>query len=264
MGMAFEVETAEREYLRARVENLLRIEGNPHGARIFSNNGHDCFYVRASSSPMHNRIYGDSAAAPHAILDLLAQSTAFSTVTPLIAKPGLLEPFPILAGRQLEQVKGWAHLQFIAAIQNTVPSHHGFAIEEVTTQALPAFADLHASGFHTRPGQRAVNQASFMGKGSSGSLRLYVIKENEQVIAGASMYVASNGITYLGTAVTRKDARSRGCHSALISHRIALARELDSDWVAATALANSRSRRNLQRAGLEVSHAQALYRLKES
>jgi len=60
IGLAHEIEAAERQYLCARVENLLRIEGNPYGARVFSNGNAPCFYVEATPSPMFNRIYGDS------------------------------------------------------------------------------------------------------------------------------------------------------------------------------------------------------------
>ena len=75
------------------------------------------------------------------------------------------------------------------------------------------------------------------------------------------MYLASNGVAYLGTAATRKDARGLGYHGALISHRIEQAKKHGSLVVAATALPSSQSRRNLQRMGLAVSHVQALYRL---
>jgi len=80
-------------------------------------------------------------------------------------------------------------------------------------------------------------------------------------VAGAALYSASNGIAYLGTAATCKHARGQGLHQALITHRIEQARAMGCQRVAATTLANAQSRRNLQRAGLIVSHAQALYRL---
>lgn len=255
---ALAIEAAEREYLRARVNNLLRLEGNPYGAHVFLNGDLPCFQVAASPSPMLNRIYGDHSADFQPTLDLLKQNTS---VTPLIGSPSTLEPLVVIAGCELERLKGWTHLQLACAIEHTVISPQTFDIEEATPQTLDAFAGIHAGGFHTKPAQRALNQASFSGAAAGDSLKIYVIKEAGEVVAGAVMFLASNGIAYLGTAVTRKADRGRGYHGALIAHRIEQARKLGARAVAATALANSQSRRNLQRAGLKISHAQALYRL---
>lgn len=88
----------------------------------------------------------------------------------------------------------------------------------------------------------------------SGRLKICVLKADGKVVAEASMYLASNGIAYLGTAATRKDTQGLGLHGALIGCYL----------IAATALTSSQSRRNQQRAGLTTSHAQALYRLADN
>lgn len=262
--LAHKVEAAESEYLRSRVESLAGISGNPYGARVFFNQGFPCFRVSASVSPMFNRIYGDIAGDPMAVLKLLNESSEYSTVTPLIGKPSALEQYALVCEARLERLRGWTHLQFACAIENVVFSRHSFEVEEVTLKTLTQFADVHADSFHTRPEHRLLNQASFAGLTSNGRLKIYVLKKDGEVLAGSSMYLASNGIAYLGTAATRKDARGYGYHGALISHRIEEAKKHGCYWVAATALANSQSRRNLQRAGLTASHAQALYRLADS
>jgi GNAT superfamily N-acetyltransferase len=152
-------------------------------------------------------------------------------------------------------------LQLACAIESVVLSRHSFEIEEVSSQPLALFADIHAGGFHTKPEYRPLNSASFAGMAADGRLKLYVLKVNGKVLVGASMYLANNGIDCLGTAATQKDARGLGYHGALISYRVDQAKKQGCQRVAATALASSQSRRNLQRAGLTVSHAQALYRL---
>lgn len=264
IGLAHEIEAAERQYLCARVENLLRIEGNPYGARVFSNGDAACFYVQATPSPMFNRIYGDNPGEPQAVLSLLKASAAYSTVTPLIGKAPAMQPYAELAGASLEKLKGWTHLQFACAIDNGVANRHPFEIEEVTPQTLAEFAEVHAGGFRTKPELRELSQASFAGHGPDERMKIYVLKAQGQVVAGALMYLADHGVAYLGTAATRKTARGAGYHGALISHRIEQARAHGCRVVAATALANSQSRRNLQRAGLMPSHAQALYRLADT
>jgi GNAT superfamily N-acetyltransferase len=259
--LAHQIEAAESEYLRSRVENLAGIDGNPYGARVFFNADFPCFLVKASPSPMLNRIYGDIDRAPSTVLRLLKQSAGNSSVTPLIGKPSALKSDAFVGEARLERLRGWTHLQLACAVESVVLSRHSFEIEEVTSQTLALFADIHAGGFHTKPQYRLLNRASFAGLAADGRLRLYVLKVSGQVLAGASMYLANNGIAYLGTAATQKDARGLGYHGALISHRVDLAKKHGCHWVAATALASSQSRRNLQRAGLTVSHAQALYRL---
>lgn len=54
--LAHKIEAAEREYLRSRVENLAAVSGNPFGARVFFNDDFPCFQVRATPSPMLNRV----------------------------------------------------------------------------------------------------------------------------------------------------------------------------------------------------------------
>jgi predicted GNAT family acetyltransferase len=258
---AHEIEAAECEYLCSRVESLAGISGNPYGARVFFNGDAPCFQVEASPSPMFNRIYGDISHDAQAVLKLLRDSAEHSCVTPIIGKPSALEPYALVGEARLERLRGWTHLQFACAIEKVVLSRHSFEIEEVTSKTLALFAEVHAGGFHTKPEHRLLNQASFAGLTANGSLKIYVLKAGGDVVAGASMYLASNGIAYLGTAATQKEARGYGYHGALISHRIEQAKKHACHLIAATALASSQSRRNLQRAGLTASHAQALYRL---
>lgn len=259
--LAQAIETAESEYLCSRVESLSRVSGNPFGAHFFFNGAFPCFHVKASPSPMFNRVYGDSVGCPHALLNLLTRSKEYSTVTPLIGEAKALGPYAVLGEARLERLKGWTHVQLACAIEDAVLAPSSFEIEEATAHTLPDFAAVHASGFHTKPEHRALSLASFAGLLSNDRLKLYVIKAEGRVVAGALMYLASNGVAYLGTAATLKHARGVGYHAALISHRIEQAIQHGSQVIAATALASSQSRRNLQRAGLKVSHAQALYRL---
>ncbi|MDU9032232.1 GNAT family N-acetyltransferase [Pseudomonas corrugata] len=262
--MALKIEAAEREYLCLRVENLSLISGNPYGARVFFNEEFSCFQVRATPSPMLNRIYGDNTDEPQVILSLLRQSAEYSTVTPLVGKLSTLEQHVHIGEGRLERLRGWTHLQLFCAVENVVLNQHSFDVEEVTPQTLPEFADIHAGGFSTRPDQRMLSQASFFAQKPNDRMKIYALRAGGKMVAGAVVYFASNGVAYLGTAATRKDARGFGYHGALISHRIEQAKKFGCGLVAATALASSQSRRNLQRAGLAESHVQALYRLAEN
>lgn len=256
-----EIETAECEYLRSRVESLMRIDGNPYGALLLANGAFPCFLVKATSSPMLNRIYGDSLADPEGMLDLMRRSAEYSAVVPMIGKLVNLRQNACLVDAQLDRLKGWTHLQFACQIEHALPKAHSFDIEEVTVQSVFEFTSLHVDSFKTKPAVRSLNRASFEGLLSDERAKIYVLRVEGKVVAGALMYFSRNGIAYLGTAATKIGARKLGFHQALISHRITQAKEHGSRVVAATALPHSQSARNLQRAGLAVSHAQALYRL---
>lgn len=262
--MALKIEAAEREYLCSRVQNLSLIHGNPYGARIFFNEEFSSFQVKATPSPMLNRIYGRNTEDPQIILNLLRQSAEYSTVTPLVGKSSTLVQHVHMGDGCLERLRGWTHLQLACAVKDVILNQHAFEVEEVTPETLMEFADVHADCFHTKPDQRKLNKASFLAPTMNARMKIYALRAGGKMVAGAVIYFASNGIAYLGTAATRKDARGLGYHAALISHRIEQAKIYGCSLVAATALANSQSCRNLQRAGLAKSHIQALYRLKEN
>ncbi|WP_341538426.1 GNAT family N-acetyltransferase [Pseudomonas viridiflava] len=188
VGMDHAIEAAESEYLCARVENLSRISGNPFGARVFFNDAFPCFRVKATSSPMLNRIYGDSSASPEALVSLLLESAEYSTVTPLIGKASTLERYAFVGERQLERLSGWTHLQLACAIEDVVLNHHSFEIEEATSQTLPEFVAVHASGFHTIPEHLQLSQASFAGLISNERMKIYALKSDGKIVAGALMH----------------------------------------------------------------------------
>ena len=262
--MAHAIDSAESEYLCSRVESLSRIKGNPFGARVFFNEAFACFQVRASPSPMLNRIYGDITREPQSLLRLLRESEEYATVTPLIGKARTLGPYACVGDMRLERLRGWTHLQLALSIGDLTINQHSFEIEEATSQTLTEFTAIHAGAFHISPEHRQLSPALFAGLMSDERLKIYVLKADVLVFAGALVYLVSNGVAYLGTAVTQKNARGLGYHRALISHRIQQAKKHGSLVIAATALPGSQSRRNLQRTGLVPSHTQALYRLADN
>jgi len=161
-------------------------------------------------------------------------------------------------------LRGWTHLQLARSVGDITLNQHSFEIEETTSQTLTECTALHAGAFHISPEHRQLSQASFAGLMSDERLKIYVLKAEGLVVAGALVYLACNGVAYLGTAATQKNARGLGYHRALISHRIQQAKKHGSFVIAATALPGSQSRRNLQRTGLVPCHTQALYRLADN
>jgi GNAT superfamily N-acetyltransferase len=256
------IEAASAEYLCARVAALLSVKGNPHQAGIRSHGPLKGFLVQATTSPMVNRIVGDSKIAPAELTELLAWFTLHRCVAaiPLIVharRPAATEMF---GPHKLRRLNGWTHLQFVSSIDGTSLASSTVDVEEVTPDSMGVFAKIHAEAFHTPPAGQPVNRASFSGLLAGNNAKGFIARVDGRAVAGAIVYFAKNGIAYLATAATRREARGRGCHSALIGCRIAAARERGCQFVVATATPNSQSRRNLERFGLTASHMQALYR----
>lgn len=257
---ALALEYAETQYLRARVQGLASLPGNPYGARLLGEPGCGAFVVAGNPSPMMNRVHGDRAQDARRLVDLLQNCVAYAPAIALIAEPARVAPALELEGQPLQRLKGWTHGQLFAPVDEIVASPSGLEIEPVTASTLEAFCTLHREGFNTPAAARPVNQAAFGGLLNDGRGHLYLLRDQGVAVAGAALFIADNGVAYLGTAFTTKGARGQGYHRALIAHRLQQAVALGARSVAATALMNSQSRRNLEHGGLRLSHLQTLYR----
>lgn len=259
---ALAIEAASAEYLSARVAALLSLEGNPHRAAMRSHGSLQGLLVQATASPMVNRIVGDPREAPDALTELLEWFAAHQSqpAISLIVHNRRPSPREVVGRHELRRLNRWTHLQFTSSIDGPPITPPAVEVEEVTVDSIDVFAAIHAEAFNTPPAGQPVNRASFRGLLSGNSAKGFIARVDGKPVAGAIVYFANNGVAYLATAATRREARGRGCHSALIGSRIAAAREHGSLFVSATATPNSQSRRNLERLGLRASHMQTLYR----
>ena len=89
----------------------------------------------------------------------------------------------------------------------------------------------------------------------------FAVDIDDTPVAIGLIYFSTNKVGYLATAATSISARSQGAHGALIACRIAAARKRNMRKISATALLNSQSGRNLQKAGLKLSHVQTLVKI---
>jgi hypothetical protein len=256
------IEATSAEYLCARVAALLSLEGNPHRAAMCSHGSLQGLLVQVTTSPMVNRIVGDPREAPDALTELLEWFAAHQSqpAISLIVHNRRPSPIEVVGQHQLRRLNGWTHLQFASSIDGPSITPPAVEVEEVMEDSIDAFAAIHAEAFNTLPAGQPVNRASFAGLLSGNGAKGFIARVDGKPAAGAIVYFAKNGVAYLATAATRREARGRGCHGALIGSRIAAAREHGSLFVTATATPNSQSRRNLERFGLTASHMQTLYR----
>jgi ribosomal protein S18 acetylase RimI-like enzyme len=211
---------------------------------------------------MVNRIVGDPREAPEAFTALLEWFAAHrcTAAIPLVVHNRRASATEMVGRNELRRLNGWTHVQLASSIDDTPLPQPAVEVEEVTAASVGSFAAIHAEAFNTPPAGQPVNRASFAGLLSGNSAKGFIVRVDGKPLAGAIVYFTKNGVAYLATAATLREARGRGCHSALIGSRIAAAREHGSRFVSATATPNSQSRRNLERFGLTASHMQTLYR----
>jgi GNAT superfamily N-acetyltransferase len=258
-----DIEAAADEYITARVSVLQALEGNPYQAEVRAQPPLQGLLVASTSSPMMNRICGDVRSSADALMALLPwfaarRCVAAVSLTVSAGKPAAMQRIGMV---DLRRWNGWTHTQLAAPIAGLPPTRSPLEVEEVLDETVDFFANIHAKAFHTPAERQASNRASFSGLIADPRAKGFLVRIDGKPVAGAIVYFASNGFAYLGTAATLREARGRGCHSALIGCRIAAARRHGSKFVAATATPNSQSRRNLERLGFVASHLQALYRV---
>ena len=111
------------------------------------------------------------------------------------------------------------------ALGATVELRKGFTSRILLLEDEQAIADtliyaLHSEGFNTPAAARPINQAAFSGLLNDGRGHLYLLRDRGVAVAGAALFIADNGVAYLGTAFTTRAARGQGHHRALIGHRV--------------------------------------------
>lgn len=122
--------------------------------------------------------------------------------------------------------------------------------------ALPVVEDagVYAELWTPDPEIRPLIRAEF-----SQSWRCFVALLDGQPAAYGALYVASNGIGVCAGAATLPAYRNRGAQTALLQHRIALARQAGCTHVVMQAQPGSTSERNMQRLGLRLAYTSVVW-----
>jgi len=257
-GLAKSLEYAEAQYLCERVAGLAGIPENPYGASVIENAHYCGFFVSKNQSPMNNRICGFDLAKDPLPANEIAQfaKAGVPVHIPVIGEPKDVRDSAMRIGAA--PLRGWTHGQFAAKTKD-LPGHEAAGhTRQLGVSEIQTFVEIHSTGFRSSGSAKDMKMDMFGRLLASGNAEAYAVDASGVPVAIGLVYFASNQVAYLATAATTRDARKKGAHSALIARRIKAAREHDCTWVSSTALLNSASRRNLERAGLTQSHVQTL------
>jgi Acetyltransferase (GNAT) domain len=158
---------------------------------------------------------------------------------------------------------GWRQIGFHASFAGEparVPSASEVAVREIDASRASLFGRVLAAGHEVPEGERDQAAADMGGWATVPGWRLY-LAELDGRPAAAGVLTMDAGIAYLANVSCLPEARGRGCQTALVARRMADAVDAGADLVCALAAFGSVSHRNLIRAGLSLTHTQAVWRM---
>jgi GNAT superfamily N-acetyltransferase len=122
--------------------------------------------------------------------------------------------------------------------------------------ALPVVEDggVYARLWTADPAIQPLIRAEF-----SRGWRCFVAVLDGQPAAYGALYVAANKIGVCAAAATLPAYRNRGCQTALLRHRIAVARAAGCTHVVMQAQPGSTSERNMKRLGLQMAYTSVVW-----
>jgi len=140
------------------------------------------------------------------------------------------------------------------------PDDGACRISVVTDDLVPGWLDVLAIGnaiddLH----RRAISdEHALANRIATGVTNFVALDAASGAVIGCGSTQIIDGIAWVGGAATLPDARGRGIQSALLLHRIAVAAAAGCELVAATAVTNGGSARNLGRLGFSHVQTQAV------
>jgi GNAT superfamily N-acetyltransferase len=132
-------------------------------------------------------------------------------------------------------------------------------VREVQSNEVDLFLDLYQSGFGL-PRLKEIEREAVLSWLRRAKSSLYLcIAHIDDTPAGVGILYVENGIGLLADAATLPDFRGKGCHTAMVHHRIAQAEKQNCDLLTSFVEFGSTSHLNLERAGLRVAYTKSMW-----
>lgn len=156
--------------------------------------------------------------------------------------------------------RGFSQLEFQQAILYGVPSTFsapplGVTVERVTAQTLDDFARATAAGFEW-PREWRDDAMENIRRAFRANAYHFLVRYRDQAV-GVGSLVLREDVAILEDAGVVPEFRGRGCHAALLQHRLQAAQEAGCTLVIGAADFGSASFRNQQRVGLRLAYIES-------
>ena len=132
-------------------------------------------------------------------------------------------------------------------------------IREVQPNEIDLFLNLYQDGFGLPRFNHKEREAVLSWLNRAKSNLYLCIAHIDELPAGVSVLYIENGTGLLADAATLPEFRSRGCHTAMIHHRIVQAEKAGCDLLTSFVEFGSTSHLNLERAGLRVAYTKSIW-----
>ncbi|HZT42714.1 MAG TPA: GNAT family N-acetyltransferase [Chthonomonadaceae bacterium] len=129
-------------------------------------------------------------------------------------------------------------------------------IEPVTADNLEEFVTATADGFEWHAAWREAAMQGVRTEAAPGERRFLARYEGKPAGVGA-LRVDEDGVAHVVGGAVVPQYRRKGCHLALVHHRLHVAHQLGCPFVTGAASFNSSSFRNQQRAGLRLAYIES-------
>ena len=260
--LAQRIEQNDIDYSLSRLEGMQQTAGNPLQIEISRYGNVNAFLIKG----WPNFWYGNK------VLGLEPSSEIYlEQIIELFAKRNISFRFEIMPGNLNSSLASRLHkLRFCQMSFSTAlygqpslavkgPSNEQIKVREVQPNEVDLFLNLYQDGFGlprlTSNEREAV--LSWLNRAKS-NLYLCMVQVDDIPAAVGVLYM-ENGIGLLADAATLPEFRGKGCHTAMIHHRIAQAETRNCDLLTSFVEFGSTSHMNLEKAGLRVAYTKSMW-----
>jgi GNAT superfamily N-acetyltransferase len=138
-------------------------------------------------------------------------------------------------------------------------SNEQLRVRELQPNEIDLFLDLYQDGFGLPRLHHNEREAVLSWLSRAKSSLYLCIAHLDDIPAAVGVLYIENGIGLLADAATLPEFRGRGCHTAMVRHRIAEAEKRNCDLLTSFVEFGSTSYLNLERAGLRVAYTKSMW-----
>ena len=260
--LAQRIEQNDIDYSLSRLEGMQQAKDNPLQIEIKRYGNIHAFLIQT----WPNFWYGNK------VLGLEPSSEMYlDEITKLFDSHNLSFRFEIMPGRLNSSLSsrlhklGFSQMSFNTAVYGvpslaTKPSpNEQLKIREVQPNEIDLFLDLYQDGFDLPRLNNKEREAVLSWLNRAKSNLYLCLALVDDLPAGVGVLYMENRIGLLADAATLPEFRNRGCHSAMIHHRIAQAEKQNCDLLTSFVEFGSTSHLNLERAGLRVAYTKSIW-----
>ena len=260
--LARRIEQNDIDYSLSRLGGMQQAKGNPLGIEINRYGNVNAFLIKG----WPNFWYGNK------VLGLEPSSEIYlAEILEWFARHRLNFRFEIMPGNLNSSVAsrlhklGFCQMSFNAAVYGQpslvekTSSNEQLRISEVQRNEIDLFLDLYQDAFGL-PRLNSKERDTVLSWLNRAKSNLYLcIAHMDDIPAGVGVLYMENGVGLLADAATLPEFRGRGCHTAMIHHRIMQAEKHNCDLLTSFVEFGSTSHLNLERAGLRVAYTKSMW-----